>query len=438
MAYFNEFPHTRNYDADLGWLIRNVKKLQQKFDRCPTWYGEWVPEIEYPALAFVQYGNVGDTYMAIKPVPSNTPITDEGYWIKTGSTSEQILDLQRRMSAAEEEIVAVNARVDSIGTRNILSVSDSYGQYRNDSDRSFADVAAHVSGYDVRLVALGSAGFGSVIKFLTALQSFDGNRNEITDIVVVGGANDIAASVTESAIISGINEFRNYAKANFQNLKKIYLFACGVSYNSGFSVENRSKMVNTYKMAALSFSDVVFCDNAQYILFNRYYVSDNVHPTPRGVDQIGGYLGKYLKGGAINVYNKITYSCNPVSGITMLPGMSAGSSVQINENVKCHGTGFQPFLGFSFDVPVGVNAEGLTTLHTICAMDNAPIDQQDDGNNLYVQMPCILGYSDNTRSVGRVTFKIVAGAVYAQMQTAEIKAIKSVTPMGAFETIAEY
>lgn len=27
MAYFNEFPHTRNYDADLGWLITHVKKL---------------------------------------------------------------------------------------------------------------------------------------------------------------------------------------------------------------------------------------------------------------------------------------------------------------------------------------------------------------------------------------------------------------------------
>lgn len=27
MAYFNEFPHTRTYDSDLGWLIKNVKEL---------------------------------------------------------------------------------------------------------------------------------------------------------------------------------------------------------------------------------------------------------------------------------------------------------------------------------------------------------------------------------------------------------------------------
>lgn len=33
MAYFNEFPYTRNYDSDLGWLIKNVKKL---LDCCST------------------------------------------------------------------------------------------------------------------------------------------------------------------------------------------------------------------------------------------------------------------------------------------------------------------------------------------------------------------------------------------------------------------
>jgi len=33
MAYFNEFPYTRNYDADLGWLIRKVKKI---LDCCDT------------------------------------------------------------------------------------------------------------------------------------------------------------------------------------------------------------------------------------------------------------------------------------------------------------------------------------------------------------------------------------------------------------------
>lgn len=32
MAYFNEFPHTRTYDSDLGWLIKHVKKLLECCD----------------------------------------------------------------------------------------------------------------------------------------------------------------------------------------------------------------------------------------------------------------------------------------------------------------------------------------------------------------------------------------------------------------------
>lgn len=31
MAYFNEFPYTRNYDQDLGWLIREVKDLDNRY-----------------------------------------------------------------------------------------------------------------------------------------------------------------------------------------------------------------------------------------------------------------------------------------------------------------------------------------------------------------------------------------------------------------------
>lgn len=134
MAFFNEFPHTRNYDSDLGWLIANVKRLIEKFKRCPTWYGEWVAEIEYPPLAFVQYGADGDTYLSLKEVPANTPITDENYWMKTGSTLEQILEIQRRLSSVETSVEDMGTRVDTIEEevekgnyygRSVLLIGDS-------------------------------------------------------------------------------------------------------------------------------------------------------------------------------------------------------------------------------------------------------------------------------------------------------------------------
>lgn len=32
MAFFNEFPHTRTYDSDLGWLIKEVKEWADKYE----------------------------------------------------------------------------------------------------------------------------------------------------------------------------------------------------------------------------------------------------------------------------------------------------------------------------------------------------------------------------------------------------------------------
>lgn len=36
MSYF-EFPHTRNYDSDLGWLIKTVKKLVECCNEMTDW-----------------------------------------------------------------------------------------------------------------------------------------------------------------------------------------------------------------------------------------------------------------------------------------------------------------------------------------------------------------------------------------------------------------
>ena len=47
MAYFNEFPHTRTYDSDLGWLIAHVNKLleccdtaEEKLDTLMKFYND--------------------------------------------------------------------------------------------------------------------------------------------------------------------------------------------------------------------------------------------------------------------------------------------------------------------------------------------------------------------------------------------------------------
>lgn len=47
MSYF-EFPHTRTYDSDLGWLIKSVKYLLECCDQMKDWKSEH--EKEYKQL----------------------------------------------------------------------------------------------------------------------------------------------------------------------------------------------------------------------------------------------------------------------------------------------------------------------------------------------------------------------------------------------------
>lgn len=45
MAFF-EFPHTRTYDSDLGWLIQNVSSYNETIDALNAWIETNTPKID--------------------------------------------------------------------------------------------------------------------------------------------------------------------------------------------------------------------------------------------------------------------------------------------------------------------------------------------------------------------------------------------------------
>lgn len=45
MSFF-EFPHTRTYDGDLGWLIKHVSSYDEVIDALNAWKNEVDPEIK--------------------------------------------------------------------------------------------------------------------------------------------------------------------------------------------------------------------------------------------------------------------------------------------------------------------------------------------------------------------------------------------------------
>lgn len=130
MSYF-EFPHTRTYDSDLGWLIKYVhanidnikdintwitehnidyKELQEKVDGLINSLIEiivpWDSSIEYKIYSMVEYQ--GTNYIAVQDVPVGVMITNTDYWIPANTVIEQINAIGTQVTKINKDIEYLN------------------------------------------------------------------------------------------------------------------------------------------------------------------------------------------------------------------------------------------------------------------------------------------------------------------------------------------
>ena len=80
----------------------------------PKFVGTYSATTIYDALDVVDDG-AGTSYIARKPVPAGTSLTDTEYWFVYGASSGAILNLQTRMAAAEVETAKVPGLVTDVG-----------------------------------------------------------------------------------------------------------------------------------------------------------------------------------------------------------------------------------------------------------------------------------------------------------------------------------
>ena len=97
MSFF-EFPHTRTYDSDLGWLIKHVNSYDETIQALNDWIADYTPKLDdmealYQALISgdlpegVQEGiekwcreNMGDLLGQLAKIVF-FGITDDGYFV---------------------------------------------------------------------------------------------------------------------------------------------------------------------------------------------------------------------------------------------------------------------------------------------------------------------------------------------------------------------
>ena len=133
MAFF-EFPHTRTYDSDLGWLIKKMGELIQEYGSIDAWkskheqeYRElankvdgligslvdvivpWDSSVAYRIFSIVEYQ--GTNYIAVQDVPVGTMITNTDYWQPANTVTEQINAIAVITSQLQQEILVDTLRV---------------------------------------------------------------------------------------------------------------------------------------------------------------------------------------------------------------------------------------------------------------------------------------------------------------------------------------
>ena len=86
MSYF-EFPHTRDYDGDLGYIIKKLDELNTRYNTFFEYNSirfhdpiYWDITTQYPAWNMV-YDSITETlYISIKAAPAGIEITNNNYW----------------------------------------------------------------------------------------------------------------------------------------------------------------------------------------------------------------------------------------------------------------------------------------------------------------------------------------------------------------------
>lgn len=389
--------------------------------------GIWSDVYSYEPLTIVKNGN--DYYTSKQSVPVGIAITDTDYWVKTGDYNGAISDLDTRMTAAEDDIDDIETDIsnieDKIGVLNsgVIIIGDSYAVDASAGGKSWASYVSDVYP-DVYKGIEGGTGFGSDVyiadNFLTLLQNISvSDPKEITQIVVIGGANDgnlIAnGSLNESTLRTRIDSFCDYAKTAYPNAKVKIAFVGGYRNRQRISAYNTTAKI--YRSQVSKHSNAAYFANGEPIMHNNAFInsSDLVHPTADGSAILGEFALSLIGNGDFTfLYNQnVTYTpaanVQALSNITSFVSHFCGNNAEITFTGSSDGNSFISVTlktdysltgGGVVDIMVldGVPVGGATPSMTITSCIIGATGQAVQSN-----IPIVLGIQDNTLFVKNVS-----------------------------------
>ena len=276
----------------------------------PKFVGLYDATTAYEALSVVDNGS-GTSYIANKPVPVGTPLTDTEYWAVYGSTSGAILNLQQQINDMNNPNVSGSLQ-DQINdnTSDILAlakkdgdliiIAASYGVEPSTSDNFIVYLKALLGNvynhiYDA---SLGGASFGNG-QLLSLIQSITvDNAQHVKDIIVVGYTND--SNTAEADLVNAMLTFRNYCITTYPNAKVMIAPVSGRAYpsDSNLALPCYKRMIDHINDHGIAIMTDIF--QILMLDWSTYMQSDRVHPNTAGSKLIADAIYNCLITGCFN------------------------------------------------------------------------------------------------------------------------------------------
>lgn len=343
--FWNKYPYTDMHELNLDWILAEIMKLHHDYDEFKavntiTNAGAWDITKQYQAWTVVSDNNAG--YISLKPVPAGVAISNTEYWGLIADYNILITNLAARIAALENDTAPVVAEYNLRTNRKILFVGDSYSGTSHWSYKT-GDLFGLSAGVSYWVNAVGGEGFtigqdGN--GFLDELVQFHNNASvpddEITDIIVCGGANDALDDTVD--IVQGIEDFMDYATATFPNAK-VYLGFIGAIINGGSEVSTRTQkllMKACYMYSTIAKFGGHYLAGLEFTLHHNpsFLDAGGLHPTMTAGDALAKSIYNAVNGfNPINEWVEQTIVGSPLLGSDTAKNFNRrdyGETVQIS------------------------------------------------------------------------------------------------------------
>ena len=310
MFNFRNYPSSQMSDLNLDWIIENVKKSVDAVDEVTK---EWA-DIKDTAQKIVDD--------AVKK------------WITSGEISRIVSKAVSDGLAAASKYTDRSRRTFDFNGKTIC-IGDSYGEGYN-PDGNVTGWPALVKTYlgltddNFFSNSLGGSGFINGTSFATLLNQTSNHfkNDEVTNIIVCGGFNDINKSNTD--LINAIFNFKKQANALYPNAQ---IFVGFIGNSTKMNARSGLIISREGYCSGCEYNGITYlsgCENALHS--DMMFGSDGVHPNTWGEETIA----KAISNAILNGYASVVHAGVKITNVSFKNGFTGSTIIETSQyNDSC-------------------------------------------------------------------------------------------------------